>query len=773
MTRLLTLTGAGGSGKTRLALEVASDLVGAYRDGVWLVELAPLSEGALVVQAAAAALGVQERAGEPLDQTLVDVLQSRDMLVVLDNCEHLVEAAASLADVLLDACQDLKILATSREALGVPGEIRWTVPALSTPDPRRSPAVGELQIYESVRLFAERARHREATFALTSSNARPVAEICMRLDGIPLAVELAAARVGTLGVVQISERLGDSLQLLTAGGRTAVPRQRTLRGALDWSHDLLAVEEMRLFRRLSEFAGGWTIEAAEFVCSGHGIDESDVLDLLSGLADKSLLVTRTGDDGTMRYRFLEPVRQYAEERLEESRETEDIRRRHASYFLALAEEAEPQLRGREQAAWLGRLDSELDNIRAALFWSLERADHELVSRASGALLFFWTWRGYLREGCRWLEASLTGAATPSVRAKALNGLANLEIMLGEYDRSAALLDESLALYRAEGDKNGIAACLCDLGWLAMFRGDIKKAQELLEESIALGRAVGDDLRVAFALNRLSSLAMADLDNATATALLEESLALYREAGDGRSEAMCLGMLGGLAILQGDLGRATDLLEDAIAQLRRVGSAVDAFYPCCLAVAATLRGQHGRAEVLLEEGLVLGQTSGNRLHTLQCIEAAMMLAADLTQAEKAARMWGAAEASRDAIGAPLQPVDREFYGPYLDTARTELGEEAWSAARNRGRTMTLDEAVEYAMTTHTATPHASPHEGGPPVVLTRREREVAALVARGLTNARISSELYISERTAENHVAKILKKLGLRSREQVSAHLGDL
>jgi DNA-binding CsgD family transcriptional regulator len=267
--------------------------------------------------------------------------------------------------------------------------------------------------------------------------------------------------------------------------------------------------------------------------------------------------------------------------------------------------------------------------------------------------------------------------------------------------------------------------------------------------------------------------MADLDNATATALLEESLALYREAGDGRSEAMCLGMLGGLAILQGDLGRATDLLEDAIAQLRRVGSAVDAFYPCCLAVAATLRGQHGRAEVLLEEGLVLGQTSGNRLHTLQCIEAAMMLAADLTQAEKAARMWGAAEASRDAIGAPLQPVDREFYGPYLDTARTELGEEAWSAARNRGRTMTLDEAVEYAMTTHTATPHASPHEGGPPVVLTRREREVAALVARGLTNARISSELYISERTAENHVAKILKKLGLRSREQVSAHLGDL
>jgi len=398
MTRLLSLIGVGGSGKTRLALEVAKDLVGAYPDGVWLVELASLSEGDLVPQAVAKAVGVLERPGQPLADTLAEYLRATSVLLVVDNCEHLADSAADLLDTLLDSCPRLRVLATSRAALGLAGEVVWRVPSLSVPDTDRLPAPGEMTRYEAVRLFAERARLKLPAFQLASEDAPAVAEVCSKLEGIPLAIELATARMGTLSVRQISERLQDPLSLLSVGGRTAVSRQQTLRGTLDWSYELLSEFERALFGRLSVFAGGWTLEATEAVGTGEGIEEADVLDVLSGLVDKSLVVAEATEGSGVRYRMLEPIRQYAQEKLEESGEAEEVRRRHASFFLTLAEEAEPRLRGPEDMEWLERLEAEHDNLRAALSWALERGEAEPGIRLAGALWRFWEARGYYGEG---------------------------------------------------------------------------------------------------------------------------------------------------------------------------------------------------------------------------------------------------------------------------------------------------------------------------------------------------------------------------------------
>src|SRR5829696_3055603 len=392
-TRLLTLTGTGGSGKTRLALEMAGDLLEAYPDGVWLVQLAPLSEGELVPQVVTKALGVAERPEEPLIDTLSQVSCAREMLLILDNCEHLLEATARLVDVLLDSCAGVRILATSREALGVEGEVRWPVPPLSVPDPERSPTtLEELQSSESVRLFLARARNRDPSFTFTPGSARAVAEVCSKLESIPLAIELAAARVGTLSLEQISERLEGSLELLTRGGRTAAPRQQTIRETLDWSHELLSEREQKVFRRLSVFAEGWALEASEAVVSGKGIAEREVLDLLSALVEKSLVIAELAADsggGEVRYRLLEPVRQYALEKLEQSGELEELKRAHAEYFLGVAEEVEPQLIGPREAGWFGRLEEVLDNFRAALSWASECGEAELGLRLAGALGSFW------------------------------------------------------------------------------------------------------------------------------------------------------------------------------------------------------------------------------------------------------------------------------------------------------------------------------------------------------------------------------------------------
>jgi predicted ATPase/DNA-binding SARP family transcriptional activator len=441
MTGLLTLTGTGGCGKTQLALEVAKDLVGTYQDGMWLVELAPLSEGTLVPQVMAATFGVQEQPGRPLLESLLDALGDKEMLIVLDNCEHLIDAAARLTVALLSSCSRLRVLATSREPLGVTGELSWIVPSLSAPDTRQSPTMEELGGYESVRLYADRASNKHPGFELTSENARAVAQVCARLEGIPLAIELAAARIRMLSAEQISERLGHSLKLLTGEDRTADHRHQTLRAALEWSFDLLGEPEQILFRRISAFAGGFTLDAAESVGGREGIDEEDIFELLSHLVDKSLVVANENWETGARYRLLEPIRQHTREKLRESGEAEAVGRRHTEFFLALAEKAEPELSRSQQAEWLDRLETEHDNLRAALSWALGR-EIDSGFRLAGALCWFWHTRGYLSEGRRYLEAVANSAAVPpTVRAKALDGLGWIAEPQGDYERARSIRRE--------------------------------------------------------------------------------------------------------------------------------------------------------------------------------------------------------------------------------------------------------------------------------------------------------------------------------------------
>jgi predicted ATPase len=467
MTRLLTLTGAGGSGKTRLALEVSRDLVRAYPDGVWLVELAPLSEGGLVPKAVAEAIGIAEQPGRSITDVPVESIRDQQQLLILDNCEHLVEATARLVDALLDACPRLRVLVTSREPLDVAGELNWPVPSLSVPG-ERPPTVGELEGYESAQLFVARAMYRRRDFAVTSKNAHDVAIICRRLDGIPLAIELAAARVGPLSVEQIARRLDDSLMLLTGGGRTTVPRHRTLRGALDWSHELLSEDERKLFGWLSAFAGGWTLEAAEAVGKGGSVKEDGILDLLSGLVEKSLVVAKGSDEAGVRYRLLEPVRQYAKEKLGEG--GEEVRWRHATYFLDLAEEAEH------------------DNMRAALSWALKTEHVEPGLRLAGASWHFWEAHGHYSEGKRWLEKFVRlDLRTPAeARAKALEGLAWFTYRQGDTDRAISIAQDGLRLsHEAKLSGAWVANFLRLLGWMRDRQGDHGRANELLEESLKL------------------------------------------------------------------------------------------------------------------------------------------------------------------------------------------------------------------------------------------------------------------------------------------------
>jgi predicted ATPase/DNA-binding SARP family transcriptional activator len=483
MTRLLTLTGAGGCGKTRLALKVARDLVGAYSDGVWLVELAALSDPALVPQAVAKALGVNEQPNRPLVETLEDALRSRKTLLVVDNCEHLIEAVVRLVDALLDSCPSLRVLATSREPLSAAGEVTWVVPSLTVPYSRQEAYTPqELEGYESVRLFVERASQRDPSFELTPRNGQAVAQVCRRLEGIPLAIELAAARIGVLPVERIAERLDDSLRLLTAGRRTALPRQRTLRATLEWSPELLGEPERKLFGRLSVFAGGLTLEAAEAVGANNGIERHDVLDLLSKLVDKSLVMAEIspGEEGALRYRMLEPLGQYAQERLEERGETQRVRERHAQYYLALAEgadaqEAERELNAARPVAWLKRMESEHGNLRAALSWSLYEPDGgrtaELGLRLAVALWWFWHTRDYLTEGRRYLERAgsrMSNPTTTRLRARALDGAAWLALYQGDQGASKTLIEEALAVYRELHDEQGIASGLTDLGLVAVL-----------------------------------------------------------------------------------------------------------------------------------------------------------------------------------------------------------------------------------------------------------------------------------------------------------------
>jgi predicted ATPase/DNA-binding SARP family transcriptional activator/DNA-binding CsgD family transcriptional regulator len=779
MTRLLTLTGPGGSGKTRLALEVAHELAGVYPDGVWLVELAPLSEPELVVQEVAGVLDVQERSGEPLPDTLAEELRSKRTLIVLDNCEHLLDGVTTLVNDLLRSCPQLRLLATSREALGVPGEIDRPVPSLSLPDPGMT--IDELGGYGAARLFVDRALYRPAAFALTPENAGAVAEVCRQLEGIPLAIELAAARVGVLTVEQISERLSASLRVLTGGGRTLTPRQRTLRGSLDWSHALLEEPEKRLFARLSVFAGGWTPEAAEVVCSGEGVDQDNVPALLDALVGKSLVVARTDENGYTRYRVLEIIRQYAAEKLVESGEVEKTRRRHAEFFLALAEEAASELVGPRQGLWMERLEGEHDNLREALSWVLEREQGELGLRFGGALRRFWHNRGYASEGTRWLRLVLAGGdPRTQIRLKVLEGMGWLLQFRGDLDRAEATYEEMLDLARELDEKDDLATALNSLGTLAVTRGNNGRARVLLEENLSvLGRleegSTATTLKRYHVFNLLGILAInEEKDYLKGAALWEEGLALARKVGDVSYIGVTLCNLGWAAVLQGDYERATTRTEEALALAHSLESGTAEFLPetiVNMALAALGQGDHMRARDSFLEALAVAQKEGRKATSINVLEGMADLAAAREIESLAARLWGAAEAARESTGIALPPGDRALHEPYLASARSRLGEARWEEALSEGRALSLEEATRFVL--DKGVDRAEAAEGKPSALdepagsLSRREREVVILVAGGLTNRQIAGELSISERTAANHVARILHKLHLHSRTQIA------
>jgi predicted ATPase/class 3 adenylate cyclase/Tfp pilus assembly protein PilF len=735
--RLVTLTGTGGVGKTRLALAVAAEVVDQYPDGVWQVELAPRADPVMVPGAVARVLRLREEPGRSILSTVTDHLQNRALLLVLDNCEHLVGACAALVGTLLRAAPGLRVLATSREGLQVGGEQLYQVPSLAVPDPKHLPPRELVGSYEAVRLFVARARAQRREFVLDERNSLVVAMVCARLDGIPLAIELAAARAGTLPVEVIAARLDHSIKMLTGGPRDVLPRHQTLRATLDWSHDLLSRPEQVLLRRLAVFAGGWILEAAEQVCTGEAAECGDVLDLLSALVKKSLVLLEEAGSGP-RYRLLETVRQYAREQLEVAGETAQVGDQHLAWCLALAEEAEPALVGPEQEVWLVRLEAEHDNVRAALAWARERAAGERGLRLAGALWRFWDMRGDLGEGRSWLEAALasSGPAAPLARARALNGAGNLAEAQGDYRRALALHAEALAVRRALGDTLGIAGSLNNLGNVAYKQADYARAAALYEESLALKRELGDTLGMAVSLNNLGMVAWQQADYARAAALYEESLALRRELGDKEGIAGSRNNLGNVAYMQGDYARAAALVEKSLALQRELrdkegiahsftdlgmvaymqgdyaratarleeglilrrelgdkeGIAGSLNY---LGMVAYLQGDFGRATALLHEALLLSRDIGAKRLMAEGLEGLAWVAAVDGQSQQAAWLGGAAERLRQALGVPLSPDFRLNHDQAVQALCAALGEDAFAVAWAAGQALALDQAIALA------------------------------------------------------------------------------
>jgi predicted ATPase/tRNA A-37 threonylcarbamoyl transferase component Bud32 len=651
--RLVTLTGAGGIGKTRLALEAARAVLEDHSDGVWVVELAPLRDPALVVQAVAKAFGVKEESERTLEESVVAWSRRKRVLLVLDNCEHLVEACAQLTGRLLAGSAGLRVVATSREALRVEGEAVWAVPALDVGAACGAAEPDEALASEAARLFVDRAALVRPGFVASEANAPAIAALCRRLEGIPLALELAAARVKVLSVEQILERLDDRFRLLTGGQRTAPGRQQTLRATLDWSYELLEEEERTLLGRLSVFAGGCELEAAEAVCGGGGVEASDVLDLLARLVDKSLVVVYERER-TRRYGMLETLREYGLERLSRSGETHEVRRRHAEYFLAEAEAAREEIQSGKCADWLELLEREHDNVRAALEWLLEY-DPDRCLQLAAAVSKFRLVRGHLAEARRWLETALPRApAAPAMfRMRALREVGFVAVTQGDLQAGRSFYEQGILVAREAGSAVQMALLAHSLGDLALMEGDLQKARACFGESLALGRETGDGLLVGSSLNGLGEVARLEGAWDAAGEFYEEAVANGRQYGHEPFLSAALGNLGAVECERGRLEAA--------------------------------EGHYGEA-LTMAQALRSDEFIGLSLHGFGAI------AAKRGAAVRAAWLAGAAEALLDAVGATLAPVDRAFRDRYVADARERLGEATVEAAMAKGRAMTLEEVA---------------------------------------------------------------------------------
>jgi non-specific serine/threonine protein kinase len=652
--RLVTLVGSGGVGKTRLALAVAAELVDQYPDGVWLVELASLAEPALVPAAVAQVLGVREEPGRSLTATQIDYLKEKHLLLVVDNCEQLIAACAALASALLRGCQRLHILTTSREALKVAGERHYRVPSLPVPDLAHLPAPERLADSAAVALFLARTREQRPEFALTAQNARAVAQVCSRLDGIPLAIELAAARVGSLSVEGIAARLDDRFHLLTGGTRDALPRQRTLRATLDWSYDLLGEAEQALLDRLSVFAGGWTLAAATVVCAGEGVEDWEVLDLLDRLVNKSLVQTVEAD-GEARYGLLETVRQYAQARLGEAQEEQVLQERHLAW---LAQHCEAIIAGwstTDQAAVLRHLDAELENIRSTLVWGLgPNGDAVAALRLASALSRYWTTRGLVGEGRRWTARALDAAphAPVPLGATALNRCAILAQLEADLTAAGALWETSLALFRSLGDGPGIARVVINLGLLRYDLGDDVGAVEALTEGVTLQRQLGDRSNMAVGLLNLGMVYTRQRRYPDAEDAFAEALALWQAIGDQEGISNTYLHMAHLARDQQELDGAARLYAASLRMSVRAG------YRLQLAPALD-----GIAHVLL-----YWAETGKHDPVLPGLSV---------------QLFACADSLRASTGVPRHPTSQLVYQPDLARLQLLLGTAAFTAAWRKG------------------------------------------------------------------------------------------
>jgi predicted ATPase/DNA-binding CsgD family transcriptional regulator len=824
--RLLTLTGPGGIGKTRLGLQVAAELSEQFADGVFFVNLAPIGDPALVLPTIAQTLGVQESAMRSVLDILQSVLQEKQMLLVLDNFEQVMSAAVEVV-ALLAGCPRLKVLVTSRATLHLSGEHQFPVTPLTLPDPGHLPELIALSQYEAVALFIARATAARPEFQVSNATAPAVAEICVRLDGLPLAIELAASRITLFPPQALLARLDQRLAILTGGVRDAPARQQTLRSTITWSYGLLEPSEQRLFRRLCVYVGGMTLSAVEAVSAALGDESGELLDGIASLIDKSLLRQSEPEGEQPRFVMLETIREYGLEALEAFGEAETTRQAHAAYYLALAKEAAPQLLGPQLGVWMRWLQQELDNLRAAISWLLNRGEATMALRMGTVLALFWQLNFSYHEGwdilSRALEASDEVAV--QVRARALVAAGWMALWLGHFEKAEILCQEGLAIFRAIGDTAGMGHAVFRLAEGSDYKGDTVKARSRYKESIAVNQEAGNKTLIAWSLALDAYIALSQGEYIGAHAGLEESLALFREEDNPYGTAYTLHILA-LYAIRGpgdlDLAQAHLLAEESLALFRNIGSRnYEAYALATLGEITFLRGDTTTARMLLERSGSLNRELGNEPRlalTLSFLGRVLEAEGDLAAAREvyeeslilamrlnlgwpvldsalaleglaavvavqgeptwAARLWGRAEVQRETVNTPLPPLYRADYDHAVALARSQLDEPSFAAAWAEGRTMTLEQVcvargpVTMSEPLPTSQPTVPPQEKSFPSYydgLTAREVEVLRLLAQGFTSAQIAEQLVIGLATVNFHVRSIYSKLGVSSRSAATRY----